>query len=146
MLGGLLPILWLARFVGDRLARQAIMYGRRFDCESAEGRLICDEVVPAEAMDRALADVIERMINSGSVSAVANRRSFRIAQEPLDLFRQYLALYTREQASMPRLISVLPRKPRTFRANNREPARSNNPATATSVIAKTHDSMSVLLS
>ena len=88
----------LARFVGDRLARQAIMYGRRFDCESAEGRLICDEVVPAEAMDRALADVIERMINSGSVSAVANRRSFRINQEPLDLFRQYLALYAREQA------------------------------------------------
>jgi thioesterase DpgC len=88
----------LARFVGDRLARQAIMYGRRFDCESAEGRLICDEVVPAEAMDGALADVIERMINSGSVSAVANRRSFRINQEPLDLFRQYLALYAREQA------------------------------------------------
>jgi thioesterase DpgC len=29
---------------------------------------------------------------------VSNRRGFRIGQEPLDLFRRYLALYAREQA------------------------------------------------
>src|SRR5579859_1695221 len=35
----------LTRFVGDRLARQLIMVGRRLDCDSPEGRLICDEIV-----------------------------------------------------------------------------------------------------
>ena len=74
------------------------MYGRRLDCDSPEGRLICDEVVPPHDMDRALDGVIEGLTNSGVVSAVSNRRAFRIGQEPLDLFRRYLALYAREQA------------------------------------------------
>jgi thioesterase DpgC len=88
----------LPRFVGDRIARQAIMYGRRLDCDSPEGRLICDEVVPPDDMDKALAGVIDGLTSSGVVSAVSNRRGFRIGQEPLDLFRRYLALYAREQA------------------------------------------------
>jgi (3,5-dihydroxyphenyl)acetyl-CoA 1,2-dioxygenase len=88
----------LPRFVGDRLARQAIMYGRRIDCDSPEGRLICDEVVPAERMDAALAQIIEGLTSSGVVSFVGNRRQFRLGQEPLDLFRRYIALYAREQA------------------------------------------------
>lgn len=88
----------LPRFVGDRIARQAIMYGRRLDCDSPAGRLICDEVVPPKQMNRALAKVIEGLTSAGVVSAVANRRGFRIGQEPLDLFRSYLALYFREQA------------------------------------------------
>src|SRR4029077_11524954 len=88
----------MPRFTGDRIARQAIMYGRRLDCDSPEGRLICDEVVPPDEMDRALAGVIEGLTSSGVVSAVSNRRGFSIGQEPLDLFRRYLALYAREQA------------------------------------------------
>jgi thioesterase DpgC len=88
----------LPRFVGDRLARQAIMYGRRFDCDTPEGRMICDEVVPPERMDEALAEVIAAMTSSGIVSAVSNRRGFRIDQEPIEMFRRYLALYAREQA------------------------------------------------
>jgi thioesterase DpgC len=88
----------LPRFVGDRLARQAIMYGRRFDCDSAEGRLICDEIAPAGGMDRALERIVQGLSSSGPVSAVGNRRQFRIGQEPLDLFRRYLALYAKEQA------------------------------------------------
>jgi thioesterase DpgC len=88
----------LPRFVGDRLARQAIMYGRRFECDSAEGRMICDEVVPPGDMDAALARVIDGLTSSGIVSFVGNRRQFRIGQEPLDLFRRYISLYAREQA------------------------------------------------
>ncbi len=38
----------LTRFTGDRIARQAIMYGRRLDCDSPEGRLICDEIAPPD--------------------------------------------------------------------------------------------------
>jgi enoyl-CoA hydratase/carnithine racemase len=88
----------LPRLTGDRIARQAIMAERRFDCDSPEGRLICDEVVPQADMDGAIERVVEKLTGSGVVSAAANRRAFRIAQEPLDLFRNYFAMYAREQA------------------------------------------------
>jgi (3,5-dihydroxyphenyl)acetyl-CoA 1,2-dioxygenase len=88
----------LPRFVGDRVARQAIMYGRRIECDSPVGRLICDEIAAADRMDATLAQAVEGLTSSGVISAVGNRRQFRIGQEPLDLFRRYLALYAREQA------------------------------------------------
>ena len=88
----------LPRFVGDRIARQAIMAERRFECDSAEGRLICDEVVPQSDIDGAMDRVVEKLTGSGVVSASANRRALRIAQEPFDLFRNYFALYALEQA------------------------------------------------
>jgi thioesterase DpgC len=88
----------LPRLVGDRLARQAIMNERRFDCASAEGRLICDEVVPPGEMDAAIDAIVDRLTNAGIVSAAGNRRAIRIAQEPLDVFRRYMSVYAREQA------------------------------------------------
>ena len=88
----------MPRFVGDRLTRQAIMAERRFDCASAEGRLICDEIVAPAAMDAALSATIEKLTGSGVVSAAGNRRAIRIAQEPLDDFRRYMSVYAREQA------------------------------------------------
>ena len=88
----------LARFTGDRIARQAVMYGRRLDCDSPAGALICDEIAEPAAMDAAIAGIIDGFTNSGMVSAASNRRAFRIAQEPLDAFRRYMAVYAREQA------------------------------------------------
>ena len=88
----------LPRFVGDRIARQAIMYGRRIDCDTPEGRMVCDEIAPPDAMDAALDNVIENLTSSGVVSAVANRREFRVAQEPIRTFLDYIAVYMREQA------------------------------------------------
>ncbi len=88
----------LPRFVGDRIARQAIQYGRRIDCDTPEGRLICDEIVPAGTMDEAIDRVVTGLTDSGVVSAAGNRRAIRIGQEPLDLFRNYMAVYAREQA------------------------------------------------
>ena len=88
----------LPRFTGDRIARQAIMSGRQLDCDSPEGRLICDEVVPPAEMDAALDRVIATFTDSGVVSAAGNRRAFRVAEEPLDTFRRYMAVYAREQA------------------------------------------------
>jgi thioesterase DpgC len=102
----------LPRFVGDRIARQAIQYERRIDCDTPEGRLVCDEVVPPDEMDAALARVVDRLTSSGAVSVVGNRRAFRVAQEPLDIFRSYCAVYVREQAYChfsPALISNLER-------------------------------------
>src|SRR4029079_5629735 len=56
----------LARFVGDRLARQAIMYERRIDCDSDVVRMICDEVVAPEEIDATIAAVIDRLTGSGT--------------------------------------------------------------------------------
>jgi thioesterase DpgC len=88
----------LPRFVGDRIARQAVMAERRIECASPEGRLICDEIVPAAEMEAALGRTVEKLTGSGVVSAAGNRRAFRAGQEPLDLFRRYMAVYAREQA------------------------------------------------
>ena len=102
----------LPRFVGDRIARQAVMNELRIDCASPEGRLICDEIVPPDQMDAAVSQIVERLTGSGVVSAASNRRAFRIAQEPLDTFRRYMSVYAREQAHChfsPALIANLER-------------------------------------
>jgi len=102
----------LPRFVGDRIARQAIMAGRRIDCASPEGRMICGATVRAADMDAAIERTIETLTGSGVVSAAANRRAFRAGQEPLDLFRRYMSVYAREQAQChfsPGLIANLER-------------------------------------
>lgn len=88
----------LPRFVGARIARQAILMGRRLDCDSPEGRMICDEVVPPDEVDATIQRVVEDFTGSGVVSAAGNRRAFRVGEEPLDTFRRYMAVYCREQA------------------------------------------------
>jgi thioesterase DpgC len=88
----------LPRFTGDRIARQLIQFGRRLDCDSPEGLLLCDEIARATEMDAAIDRAVTGLTSSGSVSAIGNRRAFRVAQEPLDLFRRCCAVYAREQA------------------------------------------------
>lgn len=88
----------LHRFVGDRMARQLIMMARRLECASPEGHLICDEVVPSDQIEATIIDAAKKLTNSGFVAVAANRKAFRVALEPLDLFRQYMAVYAREQA------------------------------------------------
>jgi thioesterase DpgC len=100
----------LARHVGDRIARQAILAERRIDCASPEGRLLCDYVVAPDAVDAELSRLVGHVTGSGMVSAAGNRRALRIAEEPLDAFRRYMAVYAREQAHChfsPALISNL---------------------------------------
>lgn len=102
----------LPRFVGARIARQAILAERRLDGDSPEGRLICDEIVPAAEMDAAIEHAVERFTGSGVVSAAGNRRALRIGEEPLDSFRRYMAVYAREQAEChfsPALVANLER-------------------------------------
>jgi thioesterase DpgC len=102
----------LARFTGDRIARQAILSGRRLDCDSPEGKLICDEVVAPGDMDTAIERAVGDFTSSGVVSAAGNRRALRVGVEPLDLFRRYMAVYAREQAQChfsPALIANLER-------------------------------------
>jgi thioesterase DpgC len=72
---------------------------RRLQCDSPEGRLICDEIVPEADMEAAIDRTVEMLTSAGSVGAIGNRRAFRAAVEPLDLFRRYCAVYAREQAA-----------------------------------------------
>jgi thioesterase DpgC len=88
----------LPRFVGPRIARQAILAERRIECASPEGRLICDYIVAPDAMDFEINRLVKHICGSGVVSAAGNRRALRIAEEPLDAFRRYMAVYAREQA------------------------------------------------
>jgi thioesterase DpgC len=88
----------LPRFVGDRLARQAILSGLEFEAGVPPAELICDEVVEEDEVDAALAARIGALTSSGLVNAAANRRALRIGQEPLDVFREYMATFSREQA------------------------------------------------
>ena len=111
----------LPRFVGDRIARQAILAERRIDCDSPEGRLVCDEIVARGTMDAAIERTVDALTGSGVVSAAGNRRAIRIAQEPLDVFRNYMAVYAREQAYChfsPALIANLEHH---WNAQNRKP-------------------------
>jgi (3,5-dihydroxyphenyl)acetyl-CoA 1,2-dioxygenase len=94
---GIAP-LRLVRFVGERVAQEAILFDKTFPVESPEARAIINEVVPAAQMDAAIERAVSNAAGSGVVSFGANRKAIRVGQEPLDLTRQYLALYCREQA------------------------------------------------
>jgi thioesterase DpgC len=111
----------LARFTGEALARQLISHGRRLECDSPEGRMICDAVTPPDDMDAAIGRAVTDMTASGAVSLVGNRRAFRVGAEPLDTFRSYMAVYAREQAIChfsPQLIGNLERN---WNAQQRRP-------------------------
>ena len=88
----------LPRFVGERLALEAILFDRTFHADTPEGRLIANEVVPSHEMDLAVSRCIERAVGSGMVSPGANRKAIRQQTEPLEALRRYLTTYAFEQA------------------------------------------------
>ncbi|MEV1047010.1 enoyl-CoA hydratase/isomerase family protein [Streptomyces sp. NPDC049916] len=84
----------LPRAVGNRLARQAIFADRRIEAASPEGRLLCDETVPAGRLTEAVAAAAAELANPAVVS---NRRVLHAHEEPEDEFRRYMATYAVEQ-------------------------------------------------
>jgi thioesterase DpgC len=88
----------LPRLVGIKLAREGIFFERVFHADTPEGRMICDEVVPPEKMDQAIEENALQLVRAGITSAVSNRKALRVAQEPLPIYRRYMATYTRQQA------------------------------------------------
>ena len=110
----------LPRFVGDRMARQAILYERKLPCASPEGRLICDEIAPAGEMDAAVDRIVEGLTSAGAVSAIGNRRAIRVGQESLDLFRRYASVYAREQAYCHFSPALIANLERNWDAKNRK--------------------------
>lgn len=88
----------LPRLVGIQQARQAIFFEKAFASESPEGRMVVDEIVEPADMDAAIARNCAKMVASGLTSAVSNRKAFRAGQEPIDVYRRYMATYSRQQA------------------------------------------------
>jgi thioesterase DpgC len=88
----------LPRFVGDRAARQAILSGREWTAGDPDADLICDEIIEPGQIETAIEARIEALTSSGLINAAANRSAMRTGEEPLDLFREYMATYAREQA------------------------------------------------
>ena len=122
---GILPgasNLRLPRSVGDRLARQAILSGLEFEAGTPHGDLLCDEVVDSsEEMDDAVGRRVEALTSSGLVNAAGNRRALRVGAEPLDLFRQYMATFCREQAYCHFSPALIANLEKYWNAANRKP-------------------------
>ena len=88
----------LPRFVGEGVAREAIMFDRTFPVDDPDAKALINEVHPRDELDAALQTVVDNAVGSGMVSAAGNRRALRVQMEPLDVFRRYMATYAREQA------------------------------------------------
>ena len=88
----------LPRFVGERLAKQAIFMNLEFQADSTSGRLLADRVVESDQVEAEVSDLARELTAAGPTSLIANRRALRAAYEPLDVFRRYLATYAIEQA------------------------------------------------
>ncbi len=111
----------LPRFVGERLTREAILFNTRFTAESEAGRRIADVVVPAARMDDAIDQSAAELLAAGPASLIANRKAQRIAAEPLDVFRRYMANYAREQALCMYSAALVDNLERNWRAKERRP-------------------------
>jgi (3,5-dihydroxyphenyl)acetyl-CoA 1,2-dioxygenase len=86
------------RLVGGKLAREGIFFERVFHADTPEGRRICDEVVPPGGMDAAIEANAAQLVRAGMMSTVSNRKALRVAEEPLPIFRRYMATYARQQS------------------------------------------------
>ena len=88
--------LW--RFVGNRIARQAIQHGLKIDTNSVNGRNICDELINLEDMDEVINMRVKGFKNSGVVGACFNKRALTFGEETIDQFREYMSIYCHDQA------------------------------------------------
>ena len=112
----------LPRFVGERAARQGIFFNREFPAESPAGQLLCDEVVDGEAeMEAAIERSAADLCGAGATSLTANRRALRSGAEPVDDFRRYMALYSREQAYCLYSPALIDNLVRNWEAHRRTP-------------------------
>jgi len=109
----------LPRFVGERAAREGILFDKNFTAESPEGRSLANEVVPAGQVEEAIARVAAAVTGGGVISAGANRKAIRLGHEPRDLFRQYMALYCRDQTTCHFSPALIQNLERNWRAADR---------------------------
>ena len=88
--------LW--RYVGNRVARQAIQHGLTIYADSFNGNNICDDLIDLKDMDNSLINTVSDFKNSGVVGATFNKRALTLGEESIDSFRKYMAIYCHDQA------------------------------------------------
>ncbi|MGW4326460.1 (3,5-dihydroxyphenyl)acetyl-CoA 1,2-dioxygenase DpgC [Nocardia sp. NPDC004573] len=118
----------LSRAVGSRLARRIILGGRRIAATDRAAELICDEVVPAERMDAAIAAAVADL---SEPAVVANRRMLALAEEPVEVYRQYLAEFAMIQAERMYSSDVLANVERRWQESRRRKLAGGNRAVGT---------------
>jgi thioesterase DpgC len=85
----------LTRCAGTRLARQMILQGRRIWASEPAARFLVDDVVEPADLGSAIGRSLERLM---APALLANRRMLRLAEEPPDAFRGYMAEFALQQA------------------------------------------------
>jgi len=85
----------LTRCAGTRLSRQMILQGRQIWANEPTARFLVDDVAEPADLDSAIERSLERLMGP---AVLANRRMLRLAEEPLDAFREYMAEFALEQA------------------------------------------------
>ncbi len=85
----------LGRHLGAKLARRIILHGHVVHARDPEARLLIDEVVEPERMDEAIESALRALDNP---AVAANRAILNLAEEPLSLFRAYMADFAQLQA------------------------------------------------
>lgn len=96
----------LAARVGNRLARDMILRGRTLHAEEPDAASLADQVAPPAEMDAAI-DAAAALLCSEAIPP--NRKMLRLAEEPLDQFRAYMAEFALEQAERIHAPDVLAR-------------------------------------
>ncbi|WP_159929708.1 MULTISPECIES: enoyl-CoA hydratase/isomerase family protein [Nocardia] len=118
----------LSRAVGSRMSRRIILSGLRIAATDRAAELICDEVVPAEEMDAAITAAVAEL---SQPAVVANRRMLILAEEPVDLYRWYLAEFAIVQAERMYSPDVLGNVERRWQESRRRKQVGGNRAVGT---------------
>jgi thioesterase DpgC len=85
----------LVRAVPAAVARQLLLHGRRIWAHEPDARYLVDRVVDPAGMDREVVDCVA-LLDHGAVQA--NRRMYKLAAEPVDEFRRYMAEFAWQQS------------------------------------------------
>ena len=88
----------LPRLIGQRLASQAILFDRQFPVDAMDSQGLVNEICSRNDIDLQLQKCLQRITGSALVSAAGNRKSLRAGEEPIEVFRTYMAQYAYEQA------------------------------------------------
>jgi len=86
----------LAPRVGNRLARDMILRGRTLRAEEPDAAALVDQLVDDEAAMEPAIQAAVAVMRSDAI--VPNRRMMRLGEEPIELFRTYMAEFALEQA------------------------------------------------
>ncbi|WP_298511918.1 enoyl-CoA hydratase/isomerase family protein [uncultured Kordia sp.] len=88
----------LKTYTGHVLARKMINMNHKVQANTTDGMLLVDEVQPTKDIDTAVYKVVNEISQTGIQGMISNRKAFRIGAEPLETFRNYMVMFSKQQA------------------------------------------------